>query len=87
MYVKHQRHLPTTFKETSHSKDAPTDNSQTSLSLPWISWVLQEIFKEFAKIAKLLALLTQQQVEFKWTPGHHEAFLKLKESIIQGQIL
>ena len=43
--------------------------------------------KDFAKIAKLLTLLTRQQVKFDWTPAHHEAFLKLKDSIIQAPIL
>ena len=39
------------------------------------------------KIAKSLTLLKCQQVKFEWTPTHHEAFLKLKESIIQAPIL
>ena len=26
-------------------------------------------------------------MKFEWTPAHHEAFLKLKESIIQAPIL
>ena len=44
-------------------------------------------FKGFMKIAKPLTLLTQQQVKFDWMPTHHEAFLKLKESIIEAPIL
>ena len=43
--------------------------------------------KDSAKIAKPLALLTQQQVKFEWTPAHLEAFLKFKESAIQAVIL
>ena len=43
--------------------------------------------KNFTKIAKPLTLLTCQQVKFDWTPTHHEAFLKLKESIIEAPIL
>ena len=43
--------------------------------------------KDFAKIAKPLTLLTRQQVKFMWTLAHHEAFLKLKDSIIQAPIL
>ena len=39
------------------------------------------------KIAKLLTLLTRQQVKFEWTPEHQEAFMKLKDSIIQAPIL
>ena len=47
----------------------------------------RKFIKCFAKIAKPLTLLTCQQVKFDWTPTHHEAFLKLKESIIQAPIL
>ena len=53
-YFKHQGHLPTTFEDTSHSKDAPTDNPQTSLCLPWISWVLQEIYQGFCQNSKTI---------------------------------
>ena len=38
-------------------------------------------------MAKPLTLLTRQQVKFKWTPAHQEAFIKLKDSIIQAPIL
>ena len=41
----------------------------------------------FTKIAKLLTLLTRQQVKFGWTPSHHTAFLTLEEVIIQALIL
>ena len=47
----------------------------------------RKFIKNFTKIAKRLTLLTYQQVKFDWTPTHHEAFLKLMESIIQDQIL
>ena len=47
----------------------------------------RKFIKDFAQIAKSLNILTQQQVKFEWTPEHHEAFLKLKESIIQALIL
>ena len=43
--------------------------------------------KGFAKIAKPLTMLTQQQVKFEWTLVHHTAFLHLKEAIIQAPIL
>ena len=39
------------------------------------------------KIAKPLTLLTCQQVKFDWTLTHHEAFLKLKQSIIEAPML
>ena len=47
----------------------------------------RKFIQKFTKIAKPLTLLTCQQVKFDWTPTHHEAFLKLKESIIQVPIL
>ena len=47
----------------------------------------RKFIKNFTKIAKLLKLLTCQQVKFDWTPTHHEALLKLKEYIIQASIL
>ena len=39
------------------------------------------------KIAKPLTLLTCQQAKFEWTPTHHNAFLMLKELVIQSPIL
>ena len=47
----------------------------------------RKFIKGFAKIAKLLTLLTRQQVKFDWTPTHHTAFLQLKEAIVQAPIL
>ena len=47
----------------------------------------RKFIKGFAKIAKPLALLTQQQGKFDWTPEHHTAFLHLKEAIVQAHIL
>ena len=47
----------------------------------------RKFIKNFVKIGKPLTLLTWQQVKFDWTPTHHEAFLKLKQSIIEAPIL
>ena len=47
----------------------------------------RKFIKDFTKIAKPLTLLTRQQIKFEWTPAHHEAFLKLIDSIIQAPIL
>ena len=44
----------------------------------------RKFIKNFAKIAKPLTLLTHQQVKFDWTLTHHDACLKLKDSIIQA---
>ena len=73
-HPQHQGHLTITFKNTSHPEHASTKNAQTGLCLPWFSWILQKFIKNFAKIAKALTLLTQQQVKFNWTPIHHNAF-------------
>ena len=52
---------------------------------------LAEYYRKFirnvAKIAKPLSLLPHQQAKFEWTPTHHNAFLSLKESVIQALIL
>ena len=47
----------------------------------------RKFIKGFAKIAKPLTILTQQQFKFEWTSVHHTAFLHLKEAIIQAPIL
>ena len=39
------------------------------------------------KIAKPLTFLNRQQVKFRWTLEHQEAFMKLKDSIKQAPIL
>ena len=47
----------------------------------------RKFIKNFAKIARPLMLLTCQQVKFNWTLTYHNAFLMLKESVIQAPIL
>ena len=47
----------------------------------------RKFIKDFTKMAKPLTFLTRQQVKFEWTPAHQEAFMKLKDSIIQALIL
>ena len=47
----------------------------------------RKFIKNFVKIAKPFTLLTRQQVKSEWTPEHWEAFMKLKDSIIQAPIL
>ena len=47
----------------------------------------RKFIRNFAKMAKPLTLLTHQQANFEWTPTHHNAFLTLKESVIQAPIL
>ena len=47
----------------------------------------RKFIKGFTKIAKMLTLLTRQQVKFKWTPEHQAAFVHLKDAIVQAPIL
>ena len=64
----------------------PTTPKQVCAFLGLVRYY-RKFIKDFTKTAKPLTLLTRQQVKFDWTPAHHEAFLKLKESIIQTLIL
>ena len=64
----------------------PTTPKQVRAFLGLIGYYMKFI-KGFAKKAKLLALLTRQQVKFDWTPEHQEAFIHLKEAIVQAPIL
>ena len=57
------------------------------MCIPWTSRILQEIYQDLCKNSKPLTLLTHQQAKFEWTPTHHNAFLTLKEPVIQAQIL
>ena len=47
----------------------------------------RKFIRNSTKIARPLTLLTHQQAKFKWTPTHHNAFLTLKELVIQAPIL
>ena len=67
-----------------------SNNAQTSQSFPWTYRLLQEIYQRIcqsSKIARLLTLLTRQQVKFEWTPEHQAAFVHLKDAIVQTPIL
>ena len=66
-------HLPTTFK-------------QVCAFLGLVGYY-RKFIKDLTRIGKLLTLLTRQQVKFEWTPAHQEAFMKLKDSIMQVLIL
>ena len=47
----------------------------------------RKFIKAFAKVAKLLTLLTRQQIKFEWTLEHQAAFVHLKDAIVQAPIL
>ena len=64
----------------------PTTPKQVRAFLGLVGYY-RKFIKGFAKIAKPLTLLTRQQVRFNWIPEHQEAFIHLKEAIVQAPIL
>ena len=56
------------------------------MCIPQIGRLLQKVYQKYCEDRKAINL-TRQQVKFEWTPGHQEAFMKLKDSIIQAPIL
>ena len=47
----------------------------------------RKFIRNFTKIAKPLTMLTCMDVKFEWKDTHQDAFMKLKEAIIQAPIL
>ena len=47
----------------------------------------RKLIKNFTKIAKPLTMLTQMDIKCEWKEIHQDAFMKLKEAIIQAPIL
>ena len=64
----------------------PTTPKQVRAFLGLVGYY-RKFIRGFTRMAKPLTLLTRQQVKFDWTPEHHEAFLHLKEAIVQALIL
>ena len=75
---------PFTSKTQAIQKMHPSTTPKQVHSFLGLVGYYRKFIKDFAKIAKPLTLLTCQQVKFEWTPAHHEAYQKLKESIIQA---
>ena len=59
----------------------PTTPKQVRAFLGLVGYY-RKFIRGFAQLAKPLTLLTRQQVKFKWTPQHQEAFIHLKEAIV-----
>ena len=86
-HPQHQGHLIITFKtQAIQNLHPPKMPKQVHAFLGLVGYY-RKLIENFVKIANPLTLLTCQQVKFDWTSTHHEAFLKLKESIIQAPIL
>ena len=64
----------------------PTTPKQVRAFLGLVGYY-RKFIRGFAQLAKPLTLLTRQQVKFEWTPQHQEAFIHLKEVIVQAPIL
>ena len=64
----------------------PTTPKQVRAFLGLVGYY-RKFIKGFVKIAKLLTLLPRQQVKFDCTLEHQEAFIHLKEAIVQAPIL
>ena len=79
------RPLPSKTHAIQHM-NLPTTPKQVRAFLGLVGYY-RKFIKGFAKIAKPLTLLTRQQVKFDWTPEHQQAFMHLKEAIVQAPIL
>ena len=73
-------------KQAIQKMHPPTAPKQVCVFLGLVGYY-RKFIKNFTKIAKPLTLLTRQKGKFEWTPTHHEAFLQLKDSIMQAPIL
>ena len=69
-----------------HIMNPPTTPKQVRAFLRLVGYC-RKFIRGFAKIAKPLTMLTRQWVKFDWTPEHQEAFIHLKEAIVQAPIL
>ena len=71
---------------TIQKMNPPTTPKQVRAFLRLVGYY-RKFIRGFTKIAKPLTLLTRHQVKFDWTPEHQEAFIHLKEAIVQAPIL
>ena len=79
------RPLPSKTQAIQHMTP-PTTLKQVRAFLGLVGYY-RKFIRGFAKIAKLLTLLTRQQIKFDWTPEHQEAFIHLKDAIVKAPIL
>ena len=80
-HSKHHRHSTTTIKNTCHTTYATTHYTQTSLSISWISWLLQKIYKGLCQNSKTINIAytpmgkvwldTVTPYHFSWLEGGH----------------
>ena len=83
----HQRYQTSTIKNPSDIQHTSTKTAKQVCAFLGLIRYYRKFFRNFAKMAKPLTLLTHQKAKFEWTPIHHTAFLTLEESVIQAPIL
>ena len=71
---------------TIQKMNPPTTPKQVRAFLGLVVYC-RKFIRGFTKIAKPLTLLNRQQVKFDWIPEHQQAFIYLKEAIVQTPIL
>ena len=64
----------------------PVNPKQVRVFLRLVGYY-RKFIKNFAKIVKPLTMLTQMDIKFEWKEKHQNAFMELKEAIIQAPIL
>ena len=72
--------------EAIRAMHSPVNPKQVRAFLGLVGYY-RKFIKNFAKIVKPLTMLTRIDVRFEWKKTHHNAFMKLKEAIIQAPIL
>ena len=64
----------------------PVNPKQVRVFLSLVGYY-RKFIKNFAKIAKPVAVLTHMDIKFEWKETHRCTFMKLKDTIIQAPIL
>ena len=64
----------------------PVNPKQVHTFLRLVAY-FRKFIRNFTKIVKPLTMLTRMDVKFEWKEIHQDAFMKLKEAIIQAPIL
>ena len=86
-HLRQGRDQTSSSKNRSHQGYAPTSEPKTGLHLPRISGILQKIHQELRKNSKTINNVNTYGRKIEWKDIHQDAFMKLKEAIIQAPIL
>ena len=72
--------------EATKAMHPPVNPKQVHAFLRLVGYY-RKFIKNFTKIAKPLTMLTRMDAKFEWKERHQNAFMELKEAIIQASIL